>query len=91
MTSRRSLEHLQPIAIFTSIIVFRGEIAPTHLYFFLYNRDFYFFPLFIEEEIAFLYFLLYILEIAILEEYIRAYLTSIIEFPYFRGENSKIH
>ena len=45
------------------------------------------FPLFIEEEIAFLY----ILEIVILGEYIVPYLTSIIEFFYFIGENSKIH
>ena len=29
--------------IFTSIIIFRGEIAPTYFYFFFYNRDFYFF------------------------------------------------
>ena len=37
-----------------------------------------------------LFFTLY-LEIAILEEYIGTYLISIIEFLYFRGENSKIH
>ena len=84
------LEHLQAIAIFTSIITFRGKITPIHLYFFLYNRDL-FFSLFIKEEIAFLYLLLYILEIAILREYIGAYLTSIIKFPYFRSKNSKIH
>lgn len=37
-----------------------------------------------------LFFTLY-LKIVILEKYIKAYLISIIEFLYFRGENSKIH
>ena len=51
--------------------------------------EIYIFFFYLEEEIAFLYFFTLYLEIVILEEYIGAYLISIIEFLYFRGEIAK--